>query len=130
MKHILIDTHVWLWLVAAPERLSSEARTLLASGETRVFLSAASAWEMSIKQELGRLDLGGAAEHVIPELMLRSDVAALGITHPHALRAGGLPRHHRDPFDRLLIAQSQIEGLPLMTGDTAFASYDVERIPC
>lgn len=127
---ILVDTHVWLWLVAAPQRLSSDARGMLGSGETRVYLSAASAWEMSIKQELGRLDLGGSAEIVIPELMLRSDVAGLGITHSHALRAGALPRHHRDPFDRLLIAQSQIEGLPLMTSDAAFALYDVEWIRC
>jgi PIN domain nuclease of toxin-antitoxin system len=126
---LLLDTHVWLWLVAAPERLSEEARSLLASTETRLLLSAASSWEMAIKQQLGRLDLGGPAELVVPELMLRSDVAALSMTHQHSLRAGALPGHHRDPFDRMLIAQAQLEALPIMTADAVFSSYDVECVP-
>ncbi|MGH7448038.1 MAG: type II toxin-antitoxin system VapC family toxin [Longimicrobiales bacterium] len=128
--HLLLDTHAWLWLVAAPERLSVDARALLESSDTRLYLSAASAWEMSIKQELGRLELGGSAEIVVPELMLRSDVAAMSITHQHALRAGALPPHHRDPFDRLLISQAQLEDLPIMTADAVFARYDIERIAC
>jgi PIN domain nuclease of toxin-antitoxin system len=125
---LLLDTHVWLWQIAAPERLSGEARDILARSDTRLYLSAASGWEMSIKQKLGRLDLGGAAELVVPDLMLRSDVAPMSITHQHALRAGALPRHHRDPFDRMLIAQAQLEQLPIMTSDAAFAMYDVELI--
>jgi PIN domain nuclease of toxin-antitoxin system len=127
---LLLDTHVWLWLVAAPERLSRDARDRLELSDTRLFLSAASGWEMSIKQQLGRLELGGPAERVIPELMLRSDVTPLPITHLHGLRAGALPPHHRDPFDRMLIAQAQLEGLPIMTADAAFAAYDVERMAC
>jgi PIN domain nuclease of toxin-antitoxin system len=127
---LLLDTHVWLWLVAAPERLSGEARSLLESSTTQLYLSAASGWELSIKQALGRLELGGSAEIVVAELMLRSDVGPLSITHQHALRAGGLPPHHRDPFDRLLIAQAQLEALPIMTADVAFALYDVERVSC
>jgi PIN domain nuclease of toxin-antitoxin system len=121
---------VWLWLVAGPERLSPDARARLESSETRLYLSAASGWEMAIKQKLGRLELGGPAELVIPELMLRSDVTPLPITHQHGLRAGALPSHHRDPFDRMLIAQAQLEELPLMTADAAFAAYEVERIAC
>jgi PIN domain nuclease of toxin-antitoxin system len=127
---LLLDTHAWLWLVAAPERLSGEARDRLESSDTRLYLSAASGWEMSIKQQLGRLELGGPAELVIPELMLRSDVTPLPITHQHGLRAGALPAHHRDPFDRMMIAQAQLEGLPIMTADAAFAAYEVERIAC
>jgi PIN domain nuclease of toxin-antitoxin system len=127
---LLLDTHVWLWLVAAPERLSRDGRDRLESSETRLYLSAASGWEMSIKQQLGRLELGGPAELVIPELMLRSDVTPLPITHQHGLRAGALPPHHRDPFDRMLIAQAQLEGLPIMTADAVFAAYEVERIAC
>jgi PIN domain nuclease of toxin-antitoxin system len=126
---LLLDTQVWLWLVAAPERLSAEARTILASLETRLYLSAASSWEVSIKQKLRRLDLGGPAALVVPQLMLRSDVTPLSISHHHALRAGSLPPHHRDPFDRMLIAQAQLEGVPIMTSDAAFAAYDVERVP-
>jgi PIN domain nuclease of toxin-antitoxin system len=127
---LLLDTHVWLWLVAAPERLSRDARDRLELSDTQLYLSAASGWEMSIKQQFGRLELGGPAERVIPELMLRSDVTPLPITHLHGLRAGALPPHHRDPFDRMLIAQAQLEGLPIMTADAAFAAYDVERMAC
>lgn len=123
---ILLDTHVWLWLIAEPERLSRAARARLKKGTTVLHLSAASSWEMSIKHALGRLDLGGNPEHAIPELMARSDVVALDITHQHTLRAGALPLHHGDPFDRLLIAQAQIEGLPIMTADAVFARYDVD----
>lgn len=118
------------YLVAAPERLSSEARGRLESSDTQLYLSAASGWEMAIKQKLGRLELGGPAELVIPELMLRSEVTPLPITHQHGLRAGALPSHHRDPFDRMLISQAQLEGLPIMTADAAFSAYAVERIAC
>lgn len=127
---ILLDTHAWLWMIAAPHRLSAAARERLVSGTTVLYLSAASSWEMSIKQALGRLDLGGDPEHVIPEMMLRSDVVALDITHQHTLRAGALPPHHRDPFDRLLIAQARVEGLPVMTADPAFAQYEVDIVAC
>jgi PIN domain nuclease of toxin-antitoxin system len=127
---ILLDTHAWLWMIAAPERLAPAARETLAAGSTVLYLSAASGWEISIKQALGRLNLGGDPEHAIPELMLRSDVVALDITHRHTLRAGSLPPHHRDPFDRLLIAQAQIEGLPVMTAGAAFRQYDVEVVAC
>jgi PIN domain nuclease of toxin-antitoxin system len=127
---ILLDTHAWLWMVAAPHRLSATARERLGAGTTVLYLSAASSWEMSIKQALGRLDLGGDPEHVIPDMMLRSDVVALDITHQHTLRAGALPLHHRDPVDRLLIAQAQIEKLPVMTADGVFAEYEVDVVGC
>jgi PIN domain nuclease of toxin-antitoxin system len=127
---ILLDTHAWLWMIAAPVRLSPAARDTLAAGSTVLYLSAASSWEMSIKQALGRLDLGGDPQHAIPEMMLRSNVVALDITHQHTLRAGALPPHHRDPFDRLLVAQAQIEGLPIMTADAAFRQYNVGIVAC
>jgi PIN domain nuclease of toxin-antitoxin system len=127
---ILLDTHAWLWMVAAPDRLSAAARERLGARTTVLYVSAASSWEMSIKQALGRLDLGGDPEHVIPDMMLRSDVVALDITHEHTLRAGALSSHHRDPFDRLLIAQAQIERLPIMTTDAVFARYEVDIVRC
>jgi PIN domain nuclease of toxin-antitoxin system len=127
---ILLDTHAWLWLLAAPERLSAEAQARVLAGTTVLYLSAASSWEIAIKQALGRLDVGGDPEHVIPELMQRSDVVALDVTHQHTLRAGALPLHHRDPFDRLLIAQAEIEKLPIMTADPVFAEYEVDVVGC
>jgi PIN domain nuclease of toxin-antitoxin system len=127
---ILLDTHAWLWMIAAPKRLTPAARDTLAAGSTVLYLSAASGWEMSIKQALGRLDLGGDPEHAIPEMMRRSNVVALDVTYQHTLRAGALPSHHRDPFDRLLIAQAQIERLQVMTSDAAFRHYDVGIVDC
>ncbi len=92
-------------------------------------LSAASAWEIGIKHQLGRLELPGAPETVLPDLMLRSGVEALTINHAHALRAAALPAHHRDPFDRLLVAQAQMEGLPILTADAQIPVYEVQVIP-
>jgi len=112
-------------MLMAPGRFSSEALHIVEDRSNNLVLSAASAWEISIKHGLGRLHLPGAPESAIPDLMLRSGVEALPINHGHALRAGALPAHHRDPFDRLLIAQGQIEELPILTSDPMFARYDV-----
>jgi PIN domain nuclease of toxin-antitoxin system len=123
---ILLDTQVWLWMLMAPERFSEQALRLVQSAHNRLILSAASAWEVAIKHELGRLQLPGPPESVIPDLLLRSGVEALPMTHIHALRAGSLPPHHRDPFDRMLVAQAQLEGLPILTSDAQIRLYDVE----
>ena len=125
---LLLDTHVWLWMVAEPERLSRRAVKVLENPNNDLLLSAASAWEISIKQALGRVDLGGAVDRMLPDLMQQTAVAALPITHPHAILAGQLPRHHADPFDRMLIAQAAIEGIAIVTRDAAFSPYDVETI--
>jgi PIN domain nuclease of toxin-antitoxin system len=123
---VLLDTQAWLWMLMAPERFSERALHLVQSAHNRLILSSASAWEVAIKHELGRLQLPGPPESVIPDLLLRSGVEALPMTHIHALRAGSLPPHHRDPFDRMLVAQAQLEGLPILTSDAQIRLYHVE----
>jgi len=125
---VLLDTQAWLWMLMAPERFSRHSLRIVEKTANELVLSAASAWEIEIKHELGRLELPGTPESVIPDLMLRSGVEPLAISHAHALRAGALPAHHRDPFDRLLIAQAQIESLPILTSDNQIAVYEVEVI--
>ena len=125
---VLLDTQAWLWMLMAPERFSTAALGLVESRSGALVLSAASAWEIGIKHGLGRLELPVPPEKLIPDLMLRSGVEPLPITHAHALRAGALPPHHRDPFDRVLVAQAQIEGLPILTSDVQIRLYDVEVV--
>lgn len=123
---VLLDTHAWLWMMAEPERLSPASRELLASAETAVHVSAASAWEIGIKHALGRLPLPAPPEDLVPFWLQRSNATALPIDMSHVLAAAALPNHHRDPFDRVLIAQSRLERLPLLTADPQFDAYEVE----
>ncbi len=127
---ILLDTQVFLWLKAEPERLSKTTLEQLSDEANEVLLSAASAWEIGIKCALGKLTLPGAPSIYVPRRMAQSKIAGLPITHPHALRAGELPPHHRDPFDRLLVAQAQIERLALLTADAQLHAYDVRTLTC
>ena len=122
---VLLDTHSWLWMVGDASRLRDSSRRLLRDPANDLFLSAASAWEMAIKYATGKLRLPQPPAALITQWMAEVRLGALPILHAHALRAGELPPHHRDPFDRLLIAQAQIEGLTLLTADRAFAKYDV-----
>ena len=122
---VLLDTHSWLWMVGDASRLRESSRRLLRDPANELFLSAASAWEMAIKFASGKLRLPQPPAALITQWMAEVGIGALPILHAHALRAGELPPHHRDPFDRLLIAQAQIEGLTVLTADRAFAKYDV-----
>ena len=126
--NVLVDTHVWIWSLASPDRLSPESRGLLSSSRNVVYLSAASAWELAIKAALGKIELPEPVETYVPTRMARQGITALPITHAHALRVSTLPQHHRDPFDRLLIAQALVERLPILTADAAFDRYGVEVI--
>ena len=126
---VLLDTHVWLWMAAAPERLSPAARALVVAPENELLLSAASAWEIAIKHGLGRLTLPEAPETFVPRVVAQLGVTPLPVHHRHALRVASLPSHHRDPFDRLLVAQAQLEGVPILTADRNFAGYDVPVLP-
>lgn len=126
---LLLDTQVWLWMLAAPERLSRRARALVVSVDNELVFSAASAWEIAIKHGLGKLRLPEAPETYIPRLMARTGVTPLPIHHRHALHVASLPLHHRDPFDRLLVAQAQLEELPILTADPDFRQYDVDTLP-
>jgi len=124
----ILDTHIWLWMVSQPERLSAEARTLIESSRNELHLSTASIWEISIKYSTGKLELPGSPVSIIPDCMIRSRISALPVGQDHALVVAALPLHHRDPFDRMLIAQSRVEEMPIVTRDPAFDAYDVEVI--
>ncbi len=104
------------------------ASELLQDRAHELFLSAASAWEIAIKFALGKLPLPDPPAVYVPSRMARADTMALPVIHEHALRVAGLPPHHRDPFDRLLVAQCQAEGVPLMTADPQFRSCEIEII--
>lgn len=121
---LLLDTHVFLWWRADDRRLGDGARQGIADAEL-VFVSAASAWEAAIKQGLGRLELPDRFQVGVEQ----SGFERLPVTFPHAERAGALPPHHRDPFDRMLVAQAIEEHLTLVTHDAAMAAYDVPILP-
>lgn len=125
---ILLDTHVWLWLQATPERLPEPSLELVHDPENEILLSAASSWEIAIKYALGRLPLPEPPAEYVPSRVAASGTSPLPIEHRHALHVASLPRHHRDPFDRLLVAQASLEGLPLLTADPAFRPYNIELI--
>lgn len=123
---VLADTHTWLWMLGAPERLPAAVRDLVSDPATEVLVSAASAWEIAIKHDLGKLTLPEPPATYVPRRLAATGCTALAVEVVHALRAGALPPHHRDPFDRLLIAQAQVLRVPLCSGDRAFAAYAVE----
>lgn len=125
---ILLDTHAWLWWIAKPSRLGPLALALISSGDNEVYLSAASSWEIAIKVRLGRLTLPEPPDRFVPSRMERDRLQALPVTHAHALEVAHLPLHHRDPFDRILVAQSRIENFPLLTSDPAMSGYEVELL--
>lgn len=120
---LLLDTHVFLWWIGEPSRLPGEVTAAIADPGTLVYVSAASAWEISIKRALGRLDL---RDEEFRHGMQESGFTELPVTAAHGLVAGALPRHHRDPFDRMLIAQATTEGMRLVTHDRAMAAYGVD----
>ena len=120
-NRLLLDTHVFLWWRGEPSRLAAEVRNKIATADI-VFVSAASAWEAGIKVALGRLDLPDTIEAGV----VASGFEKLLITFPHAERAASLPPHHRDPFDRMLVAQAQVEDLILVSHDGLLKPYDVE----
>ena len=125
---ILLDTQCWLWMAASPEKLSPRARALVRTTEHELYLSAASAWEIAIKHALGKLRLPQPPSVTCRPAVETLRTLPLPIDQSHALRVAVLPSHHRDPFDRLLVAQAQIEDLPILTADPVFGRYDVEVI--
>jgi PIN domain nuclease of toxin-antitoxin system len=124
---VLLDTHVFLWLQTEPERLGDRL-TVVEDHRTTLLLSAASSWEMAIKYALGRLPLPEPPERYIPTRMRAIGAEALPIEHPHALAVASLPPLHRDPFDRLLVAQATIAGVAILTADPAVAQYPAETL--
>jgi PIN domain nuclease of toxin-antitoxin system len=125
VSRYLLDTHVFLWLQATPERIRPELLDELADSGSDLLLSAASSWEMAIKHALGKLHLPEPPDRYVPAAMRRSGVEPVPVGHPEALAVATLPPHHRDPFDRLLIAQAQLLDATILTVDAAFDAYEV-----
>ncbi len=125
----LLDTQAFLWWnESGGARVSPPAAEIILDPGNEILLSVASAWEISIKVANGRLQLPESVERYIPERIERHSFRSLPIELTHAMRISTLPHIHRDPFDRLLVAQAQIEGLPILTADPVIARYDVETI--
>lgn len=125
---LLVDTHCWLWFLLAPDRLNARGRGLLRKPESIIYLSVASMWEIVIKQGLGKLELPGLASTYLPDRIRRLGHRDLPIRQAHVLALEELPQHHKDPFDRILLAQALAEGIPLMTADAMFEQYDVPLV--
>ncbi len=119
--NLLLDTHVVLWAFAEPDRLGDKTRAAIVDPRNTVAVSAATVWEVEIKRALGKLD----APTGFAALCVERGFESLDITFAHAETAGTLPRHHDDPFDRVLIGQALVEGFELVTVDQAFDDYDV-----
>lgn len=121
---LLLDTHVVLWALSDDERLARSVRDHIEDGRNDVLVSAVSVWEIAIKVALGKLD----APADLLEVMADAELHPLPIVHEHALRAGRLPRHHDDLFDRMLVAQALVERLTLVSADPRMAAYGVDLI--
>ena len=126
MKYLL-DTHTLLWFIDDDERLSRRARQLIESSGNESFVSTASLWEIAIKTSLGKLPLNKPFEQLFPEQLLFNDIKLLHITVQHLTKLTALPFHHRDPFDRLIIAQGFVEDLPIISIDRSFDAYEIIR---
>lgn len=121
---LLLDTHILLWWLAGDPRLPAPARAAISSPDNEVMVSTAAVWEIAIKKALGRLD----APDDLLDVLGANDLQTLEITASHALLAGGLPPHHADPFDRMMIAQARAANLILVSVDRRFPQYDVELL--
>lgn len=124
----LLDTHVLLWWLFDDPKLSDTARDIIRAPDSIIIVSSASGWEIATKSRLGKLPHAGDIMDDLPSLLQKARIEVLSITMAHALAAGALPGPHRDPFDRMLIAQGQIEQLPIVTSDRIFKTYPVKLI--
>jgi PIN domain nuclease of toxin-antitoxin system len=122
---LLLDTHILIWLVEGSDNLSQAARTAIENEANSLYLSIASLWEMAIKMSLGKLQLGIALDRVVESYIIPSEIEILPIHLNHLLVLQELPLYHRDPFDRLLIAQAKVEQLTLVSSDRSFGNYAI-----
>ncbi len=125
---LLLDTHTFLWMITDDPSLSGTARALIAAADNDVWLSAASSWEISIKYGLGKLPLPEEPDRYLPRMRQRSGVEILPIEEAEVCQIHRLPAIHRDPFDRLLIAQANCHGLVIVTDDPIIVRYPVQTI--
>jgi PIN domain nuclease of toxin-antitoxin system len=121
----LLDTHAFLWWINDDARLSDRCRAIISSGVNEILFSAVSAWEIAVKAGIGRLTIPGDLETYTLAQVSRNRFEVLSISLSHALRASCLPPHHKDPFDRMLIAQAQVERVTILTGDAQIARYPI-----
>lgn len=125
---LLLDTHTLIWFIMGDTKLPVPLRTLLETVENQRLISVASLWEIAIKMSLGKLDMGAPFAALIPGQLLANQIEILPIAVAHLHQVATLPFHHRDPFDRLLIAQSQVEQLPILSRDPTFDEYNIQRL--
>ncbi len=121
----LLDTHVFIWWITEDKRLSSFAGKIISSRRNLLYWSTASSWEMSIKYALGRLELKQPLEFLLTSELEKNRIEIMSIQNDQAMLAGQLPMHHKDPFDRMLIAQAYLDSLGIITNDSKFQLYDV-----
>jgi PIN domain nuclease of toxin-antitoxin system len=125
---MLLDTHALLWWLLDDERLPASARREIEEPGNEILVSSASGWEIATKHRLGKLGLEAWEPASLPSLIARNGFDVLPVSLEHALAAGALAGAHKDPFDRMLIAQSRLEGIPLVSNDAVFGSYDVRLV--
>ena len=124
----LFDTHTLIWFIMGNPNLPDHIRTLIETSENQRLVSVASLWEIAVKVSLGKLDIGSSFEQFIPGQLNANHMDILPISVAHLQRVAQLPFHHRDPFDRLIIAQSLVEDIPLLSRDPQFEQYNVTRL--
>ena len=124
----LLDTHAFLWMVAAPERLSGKVREIVGEENNRLHLSAASGWEIALLKHLVRIELPDEPQRFIPEAMQQFKVDPIPIGFPAAISAACLPFIHKDPFDRIIIAEAEKEKLTVLTKDRTLSEYGIQTL--
>jgi len=125
----LLDTHILLWWLFNDPKLDTQCRDIIRNPKNRLFVSSASAWEIATKYRIGKLPEAKQLIEEYAQILSQAKFIELSITSTHALRAGNLPISHRDPFDRMIMAQAELEGLPVLTYDKAFQTGLIQIIP-
>jgi len=123
---LLLDTHTFIWWDSAPTRLSPTALTLCSNPTNQLVLSVASLWEIQIKRQLGKLELRLPLAEIVAHQQETNGMVVLAVVQEHVLALEGLPSHHRDPFDRMLVAQAMVEAAALVSADPVLKSYPIE----
>lgn len=124
---ILLDTHAFIWFIMDDAKLSRAAKNMIESTPV-VMISVATAWEMAIKMKLGKLNISATFDQIFPYYLTINHITVLPIELRHLSLVASLPLHHRDPFDRLMIAQSIVDHLPIVSRDSAFDAYGITRL--